>query len=61
MIELIKLKDAKGAERYGCCTQCADNSNGGYNLVRIKFNGVSVTLCPECLKELKVLVREVTP
>lgn len=61
MIKLIKLKECKGAERYGCCIQCSDRSSEVYNLVRIKFDGISVTLCPDCLQELKELISEVTP
>ena len=56
MIEIIRLNDCNGSDRFGSCTSCGKFSNDDKSMVRIKFmmerQGTSICLCSKCTHSL---------
>ena len=55
MIEIGKIKDCKGALKYGTCASCDKNSKDDANMIRITFkqfsSGSTVCLCEKCFSD----------
>lgn len=62
MVEIERLADCKGSNRFGSCSSCGSYEDLN-NLLRIKCTrdkqGVSIVLCNECIEQLKRLLSEV--
>ena len=56
MIEITRLNECNGSNRFGSCTSCGKFSNDDKSMVRIKFmmekQGTSVCLCSKCANVL---------
>ena len=52
MIEITRLNECNGSDKFGSCTSCGKFSNDDKSMVRIKFmmerQGTSVCLCSKC-------------
>ncbi len=55
-----KLSECKNASRFGTCTECGVSESETHNLRRLKFNGVSVCLCQDCLSKTQKALNNVT-
>ena len=65
MIEIKKLSDLQGSERYGTCISCETNSDEDDKMIRIYalmrhtiggYQGTSMCLCGRCKKVLKEML-----
>lgn len=65
MIEVKKLSDLQGSERYGTCISCETNSDEDDKMIRIYalmrhtiggYQGTSMCLCGRCKKVLKEML-----
>lgn len=56
MIEITRLNECNGSDRFGSCTSCGKFSNDDKSMVRIKFmmerQGTSICLCSKCTHSL---------
>ena len=51
-----KLSECKSASKYGTCSECGISESEAHNLYRLKFNGVSVCLCPDCFSKARQII-----
>lgn len=62
MIEITKLNECKGGDRFGSCLSCGAYSTNDKSLIRIKFmterQGTSVCLCSKCVNVLFNTLKE---
>ena len=62
MIEITRLNECKGGNRFGSCLSCGAFSNDDKSLIRIKFmterQGTSVCLCSKCANALFNALKE---
>lgn len=62
MIEITKLNECKGGNRFGSCLSCGAFSTEDKSLIRIKFvterQGTSVCLCSKCANVLLNVLKE---
>ena len=65
MIEIKTLSDLKGAERYGTCMSCGEDSDKDRDMIRIHvlkhniiggYQGSSICLCKKCKNALKEML-----
>lgn len=54
-----KLSECKNASKYGTCSECGISESETHNLHRLKFNCVSVCLCPACFSKTIQAVNKV--
>lgn len=56
MIEITRLNECNGSNKFGSCNSCGKFSNDDKSMVRIKFmmerQGTSVCLCSKCANVL---------
>ena len=62
MIEITRLNECKGGNRFGSCLSCGVFSEVDKSLIRIKFvterQGTSVCLCSKCANVLFNALKE---
>ena len=62
MIEVTRLNECSGSDRFGSCASCGASSNDDKSLIRIKFmverQGTSVCLCSKCANVLFNILKE---
>ena len=62
MIEITRLNECKGSNRFGSCLSCGAFSKADKSLIRIKFmterQGTSVCLCSKCANMLCDALKE---
>ena len=62
MIEITRLNECNGSDRFGSCTSCGKFSDDDKSMVRIKFmmerQGTSVCLCSKCANVLFNTLKE---
>lgn len=62
MIEITRLNECKGGNRFGSCFLCGAFSEADKSLIRIKFmterQGTSVCLCSKCANMLFDALKE---
>ena len=62
MIEITRLNECKGGDRFGSCLLCGAYSKNDKSLIRIKFTterqGMSVCLCSKCANVLLNTLKE---
>ena len=62
MIEITRLNECSGIDRFGSCTSCGAFSEGDKNMIRIKFmldrQGTSICLCSKCANVLFNILKE---
>ena len=62
MIEITRLNECKGGNRFGSCLSCGAYSKNDKSLIRIKFmterQGTSVCLCSKCANTLFNALKE---
>ena len=62
MIEVTRLNECSGSDKFGSCISCGASSNDDKSLIRIKFmmerQGTSVCLCSKCANMLFNILKE---
>ena len=62
MIEVTRLNECNGSDRFGSCISCGAFSNDDKSLIRIKFmmerQGTSICLCSKCANVLFNILKE---
>lgn len=58
-MEIKKLTEYKGASRFGSCTECGEMESDTHSLYRLQLRGVSVCLCPDCFRKVRVKMNDV--
>lgn len=62
MIEVTRLNECNGSNRFGSCNSCGAFSNDDKSLIRITFmmgrQGTSICLCSKCANVLFNILKE---
>ena len=62
MIEVTRLNECSGSDKFGSCISCRASSSDDKSLIRIRFmvgrQGTSVCLCSKCANVLFNILKE---